>query len=103
MWSLLLSRTKAALRKQLLVSVFPNPFSAELHLELEFKTGSRAELIIYNLKGQRVKSWTLAQSGKQSLVWNGLNEKGGIVASGVYLLRIKTSKQEKLVKVLKLK
>jgi hypothetical protein len=85
-----------------ITSVYPNPFSAELNLELDLKAGTMAELEIYNLKGQRVKSWTIAGTSKQNIVWNGLDEKGNAVASGVYLLRLKASHHTETHKLLKL-
>jgi hypothetical protein len=46
-------------------------------------------LEVYNLKGQRVRSLReITLQGRRTMVWNGLDEQGRAVASGVYLYRV---------------
>ena len=49
------------------------------------------EISIYNIKGQKVKKLKeLKQpAGKNSIHWNGMNELGKPIASGVYLYNLK--------------
>jgi len=64
---------------------FPNPFSLSTHSNLTFWGTSipYAEVRIYTLAGELVV--TLVETyGANSLSWNGRNEKGAKVATGIY-------------------
>ncbi|MCL1827585.1 MAG: T9SS type A sorting domain-containing protein [Candidatus Cloacimonetes bacterium] len=47
---------------------------------------------IFNIKGQKIRSLgkDYQQAGKHSIVWNGLDDSGNAVSSGVYFYRLKT-------------
>ncbi len=87
------------------VLISPNPFSeiAVIHYEL----GKQAELEIkvYNIRGQLVRTLYKGSQGKgeQALAWEGCDDDGRYVASGVYLVQMKldgkAQKPMKLVKV----
>ena len=53
------------------------------------------ELAVYNITGQKVR--TLASSpmraGIHKLVWDGCDDRGATVSSGVYISRLKMGKQ----------
>jgi len=59
------------------------------------------DLAIYNLKGQRVKTLArdLKNAGTHSAVWNGLDDSGRPVSSGVYLLRLNTKARQQTQKI----
>ncbi|MCK4418814.1 T9SS type A sorting domain-containing protein, partial [Candidatus Aerophobetes bacterium] len=68
------------------VRVYPNPFILSQHEKLTFwGTGILgAEVRIYTLSGKLVK--TLYETmGKNKLYWDGRNEEGDPVSSGIYL------------------
>lgn len=69
---------------------YPNPFNPSTTISLQIAQAGTVRLGIYNLRGQLVK--TLAngsmEAGQHRLVWNGLDEAGRPVASGVYLYRL---------------
>jgi thermitase len=69
-------------------SAYPNPFRPASHRLLAFKTApdfdtSGIEIKVYTSEGELVKKLT-------GLAWDGKNEAGLPVASGVYLFRVKT-------------
>jgi len=70
----------------------PNPFNPETNIKFSLVKSGHASLEIFNIKGQLVK--TLAnnhlQSGEHSFIWNGKDENGNQVASGLYLYTLKT-------------
>lgn len=70
---------------------YPNPFNPETTIEFETPRRENVSLVIYNIIGQRVK--TLAnevyQPGSYRLKWDGRNEQGERVASGIYILHLK--------------
>jgi flagellar hook assembly protein FlgD len=54
---------------------------------------SSVEIKIFDMQGREIKSFTLgAQSaGYQRVVWNGTNERGNTLSSGVYVYRVSAS------------
>ena len=88
-----------------LSSNYPNPFNPETKIIYSMAKAGRAELTVYNIKGQKVKTLIdeNVTSGEHSVVWNGKNEKGNNVSSGVYFYRIKTSDGVQSKKMLLLK
>jgi endonuclease I len=83
------------------ISAYPNPF-ADI-VKLNMSNQKTASLIIYNLKGQQVREWKGLHPAKQSLIWDGRDDSGKHVASGIYLLRLNDGKQTQTIKLLKLK
>ncbi|MCK5050248.1 MAG: T9SS type A sorting domain-containing protein [Candidatus Cloacimonetes bacterium] len=72
---------------------YPNPFNPETTISFSVvQTSSLVNLDIYNLKGQKIKTLVneILSAGNHSYIWNGTDEKGKSVASGVYLYKMKT-------------
>ncbi|MDD5551091.1 MAG: clostripain-related cysteine peptidase [Candidatus Omnitrophica bacterium] len=72
------------------LSVWPNPFQKELHIT---NMGSESEAIIYDISGRIVKKLSLRES-----VWDGKDESGKTIHSGIYFLKI-GKKSLKFVKI----
>jgi hypothetical protein len=68
----------------------PNPFSLETTIRYNVKNSSLVNIAIYNLKGEKVR--TLVSENKANgfykTVWNGRDDNGNAVSSGVYLYRM---------------
>lgn len=67
---------------------FPNPFNPGTTIRFELKEGSAVSVEVFDLTGQRVR--TLADlgplvAGHYEVTWDGRDERGEAVASGVYL------------------
>ena len=86
-----------------LLQNYPNPFSSSTVIcyhstkqtvDLRLSAVSQVELVIYNSLGQKVKILIDEKkpAGKQSIVWNGKNELGDTVSSGIYFYRLKLDK-----------
>jgi len=84
---------------------YPNPFNPETTLFFSLSTEQEIELTVYNLKGQKVKQLAKGQfpSGKNSVVWNGTDDNGKQVGSGLYLSKLTTSEKTVSKKMLLLK
>jgi len=70
---------------------YPNPFNAETHFSFSVNRPGEAELTLYNIKGQKVKQIFKESVEKGILitvVWDGKNDTGREVASGVYFYRL---------------
>lgn len=72
---------------------YPNPFNPSTTLSFILSRDMNARLDIYNVRGQKVK--TLLNSplgkGKHTLEWNGKDENGRSVSSGIYFSRLNTA------------
>ena len=83
----------------------PTPFNAQISLQFQLDQNTYTSLIIYDTHGRYVT--TLAQgdfgSGEHSLTWNGTNQNGDEVSSGVYLFVLQTSAQQEVKKLTLLK
>jgi hypothetical protein len=83
----------------------PNPFNPNTQISFALPGKSTVNLSIYNLKGQLVK--TLANTeyakGNHALTWNGLDNNGLAVSSGIYYYRLKWNNKELTRKMILLK
>jgi hypothetical protein len=68
----------------------PNPFREKTVVRFALPTAGRARLSVYDLAGRRVATPVdgLLPAGRHSVVWNGRNQAGLPVASGVYFLEL---------------
>ncbi|HNQ43838.1 MAG TPA: FlgD immunoglobulin-like domain containing protein, partial [Candidatus Cloacimonadota bacterium] len=72
---------------------YPNPFNPETTIRFSIKDSGRVRINIYNLKGQMVRSLIDGNlsAGNHYLVWDGKDDRGNNVASGLYLYRMETA------------
>lgn len=84
---------------------YPNPFNARTVIMYSLPRDSKVEITIYNILGQRVKTLLNEhqQAGYKSIVWDGTNQKGKEVASGIYFYRIQAGDFVQAKKMLLLK
>ena len=84
---------------------YPNPFNPETQIAYTLSETGPVELAIYNVLGQRVR--TLVQevqaAGRYQVVWNGRNDSGVSVASGIYLYRLSSAQGVQVRRLLLLK
>jgi len=88
------------------LSNYPNPFNPTTTISFSIPEESNVKLSIYNIKGQKIKSLLNDQitSGEHSIVWNGEDDSGKKVSSGVYLYKLNVNgKTEAVRKCLLLK
>jgi hypothetical protein len=73
-------------------TAYPNPFNPSTTIAFEITTGSRVEATVYDPLGRLVKRLTAAEftAGGHTLRWDGTDEDGNRVASGVYFARLKS-------------
>ena len=69
---------------------YPNPFNSATTIEYALRSASRAVLEVYDLTGQRVRELVdhYHEGGRYQIAWDGLDEAGKPLSSGVYLLRL---------------
>jgi len=69
---------------------YPNPFYPTTSISFSLPSQSHVELIVYNIKGQVVKSLINDSflQGEHFVTWGGKDENGNELKSGVYLYRM---------------
>ncbi len=74
------------------LSNYPNPFNPETTISFDLAEAGEAEIAIYNIKGQKIRSLIRdnLQAGKQTMIWDGCDDSGKTVSSGVYYYRLQT-------------
>ncbi len=72
---------------------YPNPCNPFTTIRFQLPASSQIEINIYNLLGQKVR--TLAngfyQTGSHAIIWNGTDNSGHRVVSGVYIYQLKSN------------
>ena len=78
----------------------PNPFNPNTTIQFSITENLvKTELTIYNVKGQKVKNLTVIMSGDEgSASWNGDDESGKPVSSGIYLYKLNVNGKTEAVK-----
>lgn len=84
---------------------FPNPFNPETTISFDMAKAGKANLSIYNVKGQLVNTLFngTANFGKNSFVWNGKDARGNNVPSGLYFYRLTTDSNVETKKMMLMK
>ena len=73
---------------------YPNPVNLETVIKYALPEDCHVELTIYNMLGQKVKTLVnqYQDAGYKMVHWNGRDDKGYEIASGLYFYKIKTPK-----------
>jgi hypothetical protein len=72
---------------------YPNPFNPQTKIEYYLFEESEVELSIYNALGQKVKTLIDQHQipGGKEVFWDGKDDKGNEVSSGIYFYKLKTN------------
>lgn len=83
----------------------PNPFNMGTRIEFALPKSAAIELAVYNILGQKVK--TLAEgtysAGAHAVLWNGMDESGMTVSTGIYFYRLNAGEKVLVRKMVVLK
>ena len=74
----------------ILLTNYPNPFnpSTTVSFELNLDITDGTEILIYNLKGQKIRQYSISND-QSSIVWDGTDSNNQQVASGIYFYKLK--------------
>jgi len=80
---------------------YPNPFNPETQIRFQLPEAAKTRIAIYNLNGQTVRTLVDEQlePGYHEITWNGTNDHGKQVGSGVYYYRIEAGKHSGIKKM----
>ena len=82
---------------------YPNPFNPSTTIKFILPAETDWKLEIYNVTGQKIKSFSGNGAGSQAVFWNGTNNSGQKVSSGVYFYKLMASGVSNSRKMLLLK
>lgn len=79
----------------LLTQNYPNPFNPETTIRFELPEAGETKLTIYNITGQviRILVNEYRQAGRFEVSWNGKNDSGKNVPSGLYIYKLEAGKR----------
>ena len=85
-----------AITRNTLHSASPNPFNPATQIRYDLKAAQPVGLRIYDVRGRLVVTLIdgIQPAGQHQLVWQGTDEAGQAVASGVYYLRLQLADEE---------
>lgn len=91
--------------KTALLGNYPNPFNPVTLINYSLANDTEVELSVYNVRGQKVRSLvhTQQQAGMHSILWDGVDDNGKSVASGLYFYKLKSTGYSKAAKMMLLK
>jgi hypothetical protein len=80
----------------------PNPFNSTTLITYDLPKNCQVELIVYNVQGQEVNRLVHAfqEAGYHTVKWDGTNNEGKDVTSGLYYYKLRTSEMSKLRRML---
>ncbi|MBW6516017.1 MAG: T9SS type A sorting domain-containing protein, partial [Candidatus Cloacimonetes bacterium] len=84
---------------------YPNPFNPETRISFTLGKESEVKILIYNIRGQLVKSLleTRMQDGQHTVLWDGKDDLGRLVGSGLYFYTLQTDDYRATRKMIMLK
>jgi len=88
-----------------LYPAYPNPFNPSTIIRYALPKEGEVTVAVYDLRGRKVKTLFggFQSAGYHTVQWDGTNEQGQAVTSGVYLYRIQTAGKTQSRKMLLLK
>jgi hypothetical protein len=84
---------------------YPNPFNPLTTIKFGVRERGVVKIKIYNAAGQLIKTLIdeVLDPGEYSKDWNGVNDRGAAVASGIYFYRMETKSFGKTRKMILLR
>lgn len=88
-----------------LLGNYPNPFNPNTTIRFSLKDNAPVSVEIYNHKGQKIKTLVneAKEAGTHSATWNGTDENGLSVASGIYYFKMNSGKFSSTKKMILMK
>jgi len=84
---------------------YPNPFNPETWIPYRLSEPSDVQISIYSQTGELIRDFNLGHQthGEKTLYWNGKNNDGETVASGIYFYQLQTDEFSSMRKMVILK
>ena len=81
---------------------YPNPFNPSTTIAYRLNEAADIKLTVYNMLGQNIRTLVnkKSQAGEYSVQWDGRNDAGNLVASGIYFYQLVAGDQIQVRKML---
>ena len=88
-----------------LLNAYPNPFNGSINIPIIIPSQTNSKVIIFNVLGQKITEISIEHFGigKHTISWNGQNELGNDVGSGVYFAQLDIEGAQGIQKLVYLK
>ncbi len=99
----LLAVNNVTANSKIITNVFPNPFDQQIHIGYTLNAPGTVSIVIYNIQGKAVKALVQGQRvvpGYYENTWDGKNDEGTQLTSGVYFYSITSGKLKSSGKIL---
>ena len=97
-------------KETLLLANYPNPFNPETWIPYTLAEEATVEIVIYDVQGVRVRRFDVGYQRAgyytdkaKAVYWDGRNDHGELVASGVYFYQLRASDYSQLRRLVILK
>ena len=83
-----------------LIGNYPNPFNPTTTISFSIPVESIVDISVFNIKGQKVKTLINNEysKGSHSVFWNGDDDSGKVISSGIYYYQLKVNGKAEAVK-----
>lgn len=84
---------------------YPNPFNPETNISFSLCKPAKVHIEIFNIKGEKVRTLVNEElsAAYHNIVWNGKDDRGRNVSSGVFFYRMRTEDYNEVKKMLMIK
>ena len=84
---------------------YPNPFNPKTTIDYQLPETSLVKLEIFNILGQKMRTLVekKMERGQHQTVWDGMDDEGAPVTSGIYLCRFEANNFQRTMKMLLMK
>ncbi len=99
------SNEELIIRKFALFQNYPNPFNPQTVIRYALSKGCNVEITIFNILGQKVRGLIneYRSAGAHEILWDGKDDLGKELSSGIYFYRLKTDEFTESKKMILLK
>jgi serine protease len=97
-----LSESVAAQLSAGIMSVYPNPANPSATIDFQVNEPGNVEVIVYNMIGQQVRHLVseYKYAGMYNVVWDGTNNTGSSVVSGIYFVTLEARNQMSTIRLM---
>ncbi|MCK4548638.1 MAG: T9SS type A sorting domain-containing protein, partial [Candidatus Krumholzibacteria bacterium] len=89
-----------------LQGTYPNPFNPTTTIAYSIEKGGPVTLTVYDIAGRRVRTLLnakMTEAGSYTVTWDGLDDRGNNVSSGVYFCRFSSGETDSSTKMILLR